>query len=210
MNAPSLDDLTDALVAAVPALDEHSRPLALALFRGLARGRPVPDTMLAAETHFPIDQVRSTLASWPGVFRDNDEHIIGFWGLARSEMPHALDVNGIHLYAWCAWDTLFLPGILRADAFVQSQDPQSGESVTLTVTADKVLERSHERMVVSFLAPDERFDSNVITSFCHYIHFFTSPDNAAPWLASHSGTFLLELDDAFELGRRWNAARGLA
>lgn len=209
MNALSLDELTDALVAASPVLDARGRLLARAVYSGLAHGRPVSDTNLAVETQLPLDDVRSTLASWPALFRDNDDHVVGFGGLALSKMPHALDVNGIHLYAWCAFDTLFLPGVLRADAFVQSKDPHRGEPVTLTVTPNKVSERSHDQMVVSFLTPSQRFDSTIITSFCHYVHFFTDPTSAAHWLAGHDGTFLLELDDAFELATRWNTARGL-
>jgi len=46
-------------------------------------------------------------------------------------------------------------------------------------------------------------------NFYQYLHFFTDPDSAAHWLSAHDETFLLELDAAFELGRRWNAARGL-
>lgn len=99
--------------------------------------------------------------------------------------------------------------MLAADAHVQSVDPHSGETITLTVTPDSVIERSHERIGVSFLTPDKSFDADVITSFCHYVHFFTDADSAAPWLAAHDRTFLIGLDEAFELGRRWNIARGL-
>jgi alkylmercury lyase len=109
---PSLDVLTDALAGATPRLDAQTRPLALALYHGLARGRPVADATLALETSMTLEQVRSTLDTWCGAFRNNDEDIIGFWGLAITEMPHSLVVDGVQLYAWCAWDTLFLPAIL--------------------------------------------------------------------------------------------------
>lgn len=144
----------------------------------------------------------STLASWPGVFRNEDDDIVGFWGLGLGETTHQLDVNGIRLYAWCAWEMLFLPGILQAEAVVQTVDPQSGEPVTLTVSPNKVLTRLPEQTVVSFLAPDGRFEGDVITSFCHYIHFFTNSVSAGAWLTEHDATFLLELDDAFDLGTR--------
>jgi len=209
MTKPSLNDLAEALVGAAPVLDERGRRIAGTVYRALGRGIPVWDDAVAIEAQVPIDDVRSALASWPGVFRDADSGIIGFWGLALPEMPHTLDVNGVRLHAWCAWDTLFLPGVLAADAHVQSVDPQSEETVRLTVTPNSVSERSHERIGVSFLTPDESFEADVITTFCHYVHFFTDADSAAPWLVAHDRTFLIGLDDAFELGRRWNIARGL-
>jgi alkylmercury lyase len=79
----------------------------------------------------------------------------------------------------------------------------------LTVTRDGVSEREPESVVVSFLAPHGPLTHDVITTFCHYIHFFVDRASAAAWAAAHEGTFVLDVDDAFELGRRWNAARGL-
>jgi len=40
-------------------------------------------------------------------------------------MPHALQFDGRTLYAWCAWDTLFLPELLGRPARVTSTDPVS-------------------------------------------------------------------------------------
>lgn len=56
--------------------------------------------------------------------------------------------------------------------------------------------------VVSFLSPDEPWADDVITSFCHYVLFFSSPEAGARWVAEHPGTFVLTLTEAFELGRR--------
>ncbi|MBF6557706.1 MAG: alkylmercury lyase [Acidimicrobiales bacterium] len=203
-----LHDLTDALIAAAPVFRGDDQLLARAVYRTLARGKPVTDADLATTTELPIDQVQAVLAGWPGVFRNADNNIVGFWGLALLEMPHALTVDGAELYAWCAWDTLFLPAVLKATAEVHSADPSSGEPVTLIVTPNEVKERSHERIAVSFLSPGSPFEAGVIESFCHYVHFFTDPESAAPWVSSHDGTFLIGLDDAFQLGQRWNAARG--
>ena len=58
--------------------------------------------------------------------------------------------------------------------------------------------------MVSFLSPEGRFDGNVITSFCHFIHFFASRRAGEQWIARHPGTFLLSLADAFELARLSN------
>ncbi len=206
---PSLDELTEALVRAAPVLNRRGRLLALALYHELARGAPVEEAVLCECTGLSAGYVADTLASWPGVFRDEAGRIVAFWGLALPETPHSLHMAGVRLHAWCAWDTRFLPQILRVDADVRSPDPTSGEAVELRVTPHGVEQRSHANVVVSFLAPDAGWDGDVITSFCHFIDFFTDPESARPWISAHEGTFLLTLDDAFTLGARWIRARGL-
>lgn len=133
--------------------------------------------------------------------------MIGFWGLTitRLSPTHRLEVDGRNLFAWCAWDTLFLPGILAVTARVESVCPTTGEAITLVVSPEGVVETSHPSAMVSFLVPDQAFDADVIQSFCHFVHFFASEDAGQAWTAKHPGTFLLSLEDAFELGRLVNA-----
>jgi len=59
--------------------------------------------------------------------------------------------------------------------------------------------------VVSFLLPDRAFDADVIQSFCHFVYFFASREAGEAWTSEHPGTFLLSLEEAFELGRLVNA-----
>jgi alkylmercury lyase len=208
--APSLNEVRAALLEAVPNLDDPGRRLAVTTYRALASGMPVTELALAEQTGLSPSSVAATLAAWPGVFRDEENSIISFWGLALPEMPHTIEVHGVRLHAWCAWDTLFLPGILRAAARVRSTDPRSGETIELVVEPDGVAERSHSHPVVSFLVPDGQWHDDVMTTFCHYVHFFTDRESAAPWVAAQPGTFLLDLDDAFALGAYLNQARGLS
>jgi alkylmercury lyase len=209
MTSITIEQLSAALIAAAPTLDAADRRLAGAIYRTLARGEPVTDETLATTTNRSIHDLRSTLASWPGVYRDNSGCIIGFWGLALAAMPHALQVDGTRLFTWCAWDALFLPAVLDTEARIESRDPRNGQTVRLTVGPDLITDRSHADMVVSFLVPEALFTREVITDFCHYVHFFTDTHSASAWTAAHDGTFAVDLDEAFELGRRWNAARGL-
>ena len=59
--------------------------------------------------------------------------------------------------------------------------------------------------MLSFLRPDQPWDNNVMTSFCHHVRHFTSPATGQRWTAGHPGTFVLSLDDAAELARRHTA-----
>ena len=57
---------------------------------------------------------------------------------------------------------------------------------------------------VSFLMPDGPFDSGVIESFCHFVHFFASRQAGEQWVVRHPGTFLLTLGEAADLAARAN------
>jgi hypothetical protein len=59
--------------------------------------------------------------------------------------------------------------------------------------------------LVSFLLPDGPFDDDIRQSFCHFVHFFSSPAAADVWAAAHPRTFWVPLADAAEVGRRLSA-----
>ena len=60
----------------------------------------------------------------------------------------------------------------------------------------------HPGAVLSFLRPDQPWDDDVLTTFCHYVLHFTSPATAQRWTAAHPGTFVISLGDGAELARR--------
>jgi len=202
-----LESLATAVAKAAPDFDEEQQRIALEVYRRLAQGSPARASDVAERAGTTVERVDELLASWPGVFRDEDGRVIGFWGLTIGKLTptHSLEVDGHDLFAWCAWDTLFLPGILASTARVQSACPTTGETIFLVVSPGGVVETSHLEAVVSFLVPDRDFDADVIQSFCHFVHFFASAEAGEAWTAEHPGTFLLSLEDAFELGRLVNA-----
>jgi alkylmercury lyase len=141
------------------------------------------------------------------VFRDEDGRVIGFLGLSVVEFgEHRIELDGRRLTAWCAWDTLFLPGLLGRSARVRSRCPVTGETISLTVSSDGPSGLRPAATVLSFMAPERPFDADVLRSFCQFVHFFASQTAADEWIAQHPGTFTLSIDDGFELGRRTNAA----
>ncbi|MGH8631979.1 MAG: organomercurial lyase, partial [Burkholderiales bacterium] len=143
------------------------------------------------------------LRSWYGVQFDSAGSVVGFWGLTLSNTKHRFRVNGQNLYTWCAWDTLFIPTILDADAEVESTCAVSGDTVVLKVTPHRVEPSGNADAVVSFVAPQKaKIDENVIKNFCHFVHFFATEENGRKWVAEHPGTLVLTMEQAWELGRR--------
>ena len=198
----SLEQLNAALAGAAPQLTYSEQRLAVTIYRMLATGQPVRGAAAAAATGVEAGDVERTLASWPGVFLDNKGSVIGFWGLALSEMPHRLRVAGATLFAWCAWDPLFLAHIV-GPMDVATDDPNGGETIHYNIdTAGTIRDLTHPQAVLSFLRPDQPWDDNIVVTFCHYVRQFTNPESARRWTARNPGTFAISLDDGIELARR--------
>jgi len=140
------------------------------------------------------------------VFWDDRDQVTGFSGLTVAEMPpHRIRHAGVDLSAWCAFDLLFLARII-GDLQVATADPVTGEAITYHISPDGAIDgASHPDGALSFLRPDKPWSNDVQTTFCHYVHHFTSPSNAKQWTAAHPGTFVISLDDGTELARRHTA-----
>ena len=201
-----LDVLASAIARAAPDMNAEQERIALSVYRSLAQGAPMGPDDIAEHAGASTERVQALLRSWPGVFLDNAERVVGFWGLTilRLSPTHRLEMNGRELFAWCAWDTLFLPELLSGRAVVESSCPVTGETISLVVSPSGILETSHPGAVVSFLLPERDFDSDIVRSFCHFIYFFSSRDAGEQWTSAHPGTFLLSLGEAFDLGSRVN------
>ena len=65
-------------------------------------------------------------------------------------------------------------------------------------------------VVVSFVDPEvcDVEGNQIISSFCHHILFLSSREEGEAWVTEQGdGTYLLSLQEAFELGRTCNALR---
>src|SRR5438876_2139848 len=166
-------ELADRIDGAVPRFDAVGQKIAVVLYRLLSEGHPVPLSRLAGFTALPVDTIRDTLATWT-VFFDDQNAVIGYGGLTVVEMPpHRFIVDGRTLYTWCAWDSLFIPGVLGLEAEVESPAPGSTARVRLRVAPDEVKHVEPRSAVMSFLLPSaQTFQADVLkamASFCHYI-----------------------------------------
>ena len=200
---PTIDDIAEAIQAAMPELDTTDQEIAVAIHRLMSSGQPVEPAAIARASGASLERLEERLGAWPGVYRDGQGRVVGFWGHAISPLDpeYRFLVDGTTTYAWCALDTLFIPPLLGKAVQVESADPLTGETVSLVVDADGVRDVRPADAVVSMVVPDGPFGYDVIESFCHRVLFFASKASGGRWTALHQGTILLSVDEAFELGR---------
>ncbi|MGA7983957.1 MAG: organomercurial lyase, partial [Burkholderiales bacterium] len=196
------------MLAAYPRLDAFEQRLSLALYRELARGVPVTLQALADRVEASTGDVARRLENWPAVRRDELQRIIGYWGLTIMPTRHRMRVGGRDLYAWCAWDTLFLPALLGVRVEVHSNCRATGAPVRLTVGPEALEAPVPADLALSFVLPDAgAMRRDVVASFCSHVHFFRSAQLATECNDLSPSAFTLSLDDAFEAGRLRNSGR---
>jgi alkylmercury lyase len=211
-NAPQLDEYWRKLSSQLRPFSPQEQRVAVTLYRELAKGRAIDADQLARALGLPPAESRALLQrdAIKGFIRpDNDGRVLGFGGLAAAPMHHRFEVEGRTLWTWCAWDSLFIPEILRRSARVTSPDPETREIVRLVVTPDRVESAVPDGAVVSLIELEadvfRTSAANVMASFCHFVFFFASRSSGERWIARHPGTFLYSLEDAFALAKRLNA-----
>ena len=209
--SPVLNGVVASLLTAFPKLDVFEQRLSLELYRQLAAGQPVPRGALAELLRVPVETVSRIIDGWPGVFSDEQKRVVGYWGISLATAyasPHRLTVEGRRLSAWCAWDTLFLPQLLGKNADIESTSPSPAVTVKLSVTPEGVKCVDPADTHVSFLTPDAAsFQRDVVSTFCHFVHFFPSRRAGETWVAQHPGTFILSVADAHIIAARKNEAQ---
>jgi alkylmercury lyase len=189
----------DSLATTFPCCDDA--PLALALLDELAKGKPVRPAVVAARARRGEGEVEDVVARWPNVHLDDHGRVVAFAGLSLLATQHRFEVAGRELYTWCAWDTLFLPGLLGQEARVESTCPVTGTGVRVVAGPDGVRTAEPASLRVSFPSPGSTVTSDITASFCCHVHFLAGQDAAEVWLGENPGGSTLSLEDAVELGR---------
>ncbi len=181
----------------------------LALYRLIAAGLPVSGDGLALAVGRDPVEVADMLAAIPAsnFLYDSGGQIVGFRGLGQVPTRHHLGFAGKRLFAWCAFDCLFLAELLGGALEVASACPASGAEIRLTVTPEGVAAAGPEATVLSFVTPEAAGMRDALRDvFCCHVNFFAGVDAAESWRASHPGAGILTLEQGFELARLRNAA----
>ncbi len=205
---PATEDLAARLETFVPTLPRVEQQVSLGLIRLLSRGRPVSFNLLSQELDLPRADVEGIVSSWTGVNRDANGNIRGYWGFDLKPTPHELEVDGIRLYAWGAWDALFLSELIGRSVSVRSTCPETERCVRVQVRPNGI-SRADPKAVLSFLFParGKALHETDADNYCRFVHFFSSALAGQAWCARNPGTFVVSLDQGFHLGHVKNRKR---
>jgi alkylmercury lyase len=209
-NRTTYDQLWEAAVERLPEFSPAEQRAGQALLALLTQGEPVSAAQLASALGIQAEKAERYLqdSGLSALVLSNDMgSALGFFGLSTVPTDHRLIINGRTLWTWCAADTLFLPELIGATASVESNDPMTGQAVTLTVSPTGVQSSQPDGIVVSMNSPEAWETTSavrLIVTACHFIHFFGSLESGRQWTESHPDTALLTLDEAFAFGRRQN------
>lgn len=135
------------------------------IWRAIAEGKPVPPAKVyetASGLGISKEEADQFLAKVAE--RDENNNVIGALGLTQSDKwMHKFVVNGASLRTWCAWDTLFLPQVLKRTANIESESPVDKQTVRLTVGPQGVGNYSPDDAVVSIVNLDpEKHDQSKV------------------------------------------------
>ncbi len=153
-------------------LSDDARSNLLALYRGIAG---VAGARLPSAPHPDIPE------AW--IERSRSGELVGVGGLSRATTPHELTLGRRTLYAWCAFDCMFLPELLGAPLEIRSPCAAGGGEISLRVSAQGVERVSPEEAVISFVTPEAAAVEQALRQvFCRHVRFFNRAESASAGL----------------------------
>ncbi len=199
------DEILGVLPKEFMNLSKEEQRVAVHIYRTLGEGYPVSKVNLVKQLSIPLEEVSKILERWTGVYYNKQDEIIGFWGISITKMNHKLKIENQNAYAWCAWDAIFIPEIIKRNVVIESSCPVTKESISITITPEKITAQKPKNIYVSFLEPEAaEIIEDVVSNFCHYIYFFSSKEAGEKWVSQNKGTYLLTLDEVQLLSKRKN------
>ena len=190
--------------------DEEEQVFVVELYRQLAAGEPVSRGQMARVLDWPEEKVTGMFDGLPSAYLDydGDGNVNDWGGFGLDGGNNGFTILGNEMFAWCAWDALFVPAIVGEPARVDAVDPEDGEEVSMTVTPSGVEHIRPEGAVMTFALPGmEAFPSFKGFSFQRTVFFFGSEKTAKSWLEKNPGPELITIEEGFELGRTMNRIR---
>jgi alkylmercury lyase len=173
--------------------------------QALAEGDPVSPAQLANMWEMPLDQVRAILeqAKVNGQVEINTRGDLVGAVLSLNPTIHQISIDDKLLYAWCAYDAIYAPGVIGRPVQIVSQDPVTGEAVRMTITPAGVENVQPESTVVSVVGAEMDMRAGPEGPRCTQMLFFGSKDSAKQWLQNRVGVSILTVEEVFEIASRF-------
>ena len=214
MTTPSIDQLRAAWTgrAAMTLVGETDLRHRTAL-RLLADGRPVAATDVATVTGEPVAAVEAWLARMDAAGYELDEQgrLVGA-ALTLRPTAHRIRVRGNDLYAWCGFDTMFLPILLDELAEVSSTCPVTQQPIELRILPDGTLSDVRPATtVVAIVGPavlEGCATTGPASAVCTQMLLFADVAAGEHWVADHPGVAIVDLASATTVARAYAAQGG--
>ena len=207
---PTTEEATEAWSEQIVRQKEVFNLAFIHLLEELTKGEPVSReraSEVLGVSGEKIDKMFMGIDAAGGQFDDQGNFI----GMALTLKPtrHSFRVNGNDMYAWCSLDTIALPGILQAEGEIESNDPVTGKTIRLTVTADQVVKVEPAGAVTSIFVPgktpSETKDGKVVggakSEVCTSMLFYESRESAEQALENYPNIAIFTIEEAFNVMR---------
>lgn len=171
--------------------------------QALAKGKPVSLDELARIWEMPLEQVQVVIEGAIAAGRveiDSRGYLIGGL-LSLNPTAHRILMDDITVYAWCAYDAIYTPGVVGKTARIESQDPLTGELIQMNITPDGVEDVLPQGAVVSIVGANADMQGGPKSARCSQMLFFESRESAHQWLRDRDGVSILTVEEAFEVAR---------
>jgi len=179
------------------------------VLQSIASGNPVSAEELATNLGFGLKETQILMrrSRKSGADFDDEGQMIGN-ALTLRPTSHRLEIGGQTLYAWCALDTLFLPGLIGKTGEVHSTSAATGDPIRLTVAPTGVQQFAPASTVLSVVVPgtsqacepDQKGGAN--GAACSAMNFFASREEAEEYLGADTDVSILTVMEASELAQR--------
>jgi len=209
MDQPSIDKFREKTRQALEGLPEGAYEAELRLqvvaLQFLSKGEPVSPESLVEAWGMPIENVHAIFeqASALGTLQLDDSG--NMVGTAISLVPssHKFQIDGKKLYAWCAYDAIYAPGVIGKNAIIDSVDPISNELIRIKVSPEGVTESEPKEIFATVVGMEADARGGAESPRCNQMQFFVSEENASRWATDHSGVSIMTVDQLFDVAREF-------
>lgn len=188
---------------------ETEARLIRAIYPNLAQGEPLSPERVSESSGFPLRLAQRTfrLMRRMGADFDAEGNLVGN-ALTLRPTPHKFTVDGQQLYAWCALDTLFLPGLVGGAAKIESTCLATGDPIRLSLSPNTIESVDPPKAVVSVAvpgvsaacAPDQGKGGN--SAACQSMNFYVSREAAESHLGPNADVAILSVEEAWKLAQK--------
>jgi alkylmercury lyase len=152
-----------------------------------------------------LEKVRSVLTGAVAAGRaeidPNGDLVGGVLSLIPTD--HRISMDGKQLFAWCAYDAIYSPGVVGKTAQIDSKDPITGAPIRITITPTEVADVHPEASVVSVVGGETDMRGGPESPRCSQMLFFESRESAQTWLQGRANVAILTVEEAFKIAREF-------